>query len=152
MRRPSLYLDRRETLDVKMTPMIDVVFLLLVFFVWTASFQVVERILPSSISQAATGAEQPSDLPPPPEADFPEVTIHIVWTSDGPRWRVNSQRFSQLEAVKARLQQIFEINEAAPVVIHPDAGTPLGHVIDIYDTARLVGFSEIQFAVSETRD
>jgi biopolymer transport protein ExbD len=33
MRRPSIYTDRREPLDVKMTPMIDVVFLLLIFFV-----------------------------------------------------------------------------------------------------------------------
>ncbi|MEO8496389.1 MAG: biopolymer transporter ExbD, partial [Planctomycetota bacterium] len=40
MRRPSIFTERREPLDVKMTPMIDVVFLLLIFFVWTASFHI----------------------------------------------------------------------------------------------------------------
>ncbi|MBC8874781.1 MAG: biopolymer transporter ExbD, partial [Planctomycetes bacterium] len=50
MRRESIYTQRRSDLDVKMTPMIDVVFLLLVFFVWTASFHIVEHILPSSVS------------------------------------------------------------------------------------------------------
>ena len=50
MRRSSIYNERRGDVDVKMTPMIDVVFLLLVFFIWTASFQIVEQVLPSSVS------------------------------------------------------------------------------------------------------
>ena len=55
MRTPSYQNDRREGLDVKMTPMIDVVFLLLIFFVATASFQMVEHVLPSSL-QALPGS------------------------------------------------------------------------------------------------
>ena len=47
MRRRSPF-ARRDSLEIKMTPMIDVVFLLLIFFVWTASFQVVEYLLPRS--------------------------------------------------------------------------------------------------------
>ena len=53
MKRPSQLVDQRASavdMDSAMTPMIDVVFLLLIFFVWTASFQIVEQILPSEIS------------------------------------------------------------------------------------------------------
>ena len=52
MRRPSPLLQRGNDtdLDSAMTPMIDVVFLLLVFFVWTASFTIVEHILDSEMS------------------------------------------------------------------------------------------------------
>ncbi|MEA1952290.1 MAG: biopolymer transporter ExbD, partial [Planctomycetota bacterium] len=46
MRRPSYHREGRERLDVKMTPMIDVIFLLLIFFVCTASFQMLEEVLP----------------------------------------------------------------------------------------------------------
>ena len=51
MRRPSVFHRDQGALEIKMTPMIDVVFLLLVFFVWTASFHAVEYLLPSSLSQ-----------------------------------------------------------------------------------------------------
>ena len=49
MRYRSVHTRRDRSLEVAMTPMIDVVFMLLIFFVWTASFQVAELILPSSI-------------------------------------------------------------------------------------------------------
>ena len=44
-------------LNTAMTPMIDVVFLLLVFFVWTASFQTIEYVLDSQVAaQQGTNA------------------------------------------------------------------------------------------------
>ena len=50
MRRPRETVQSGPTdIDAAMTPMIDVVFLLLVFFVWTASFQIIEQALPSQL-------------------------------------------------------------------------------------------------------
>ena len=47
-------------MEVKMTPMIDVIFLLLIFFVCTASFRAVEEVLPTNLSlPGAIGAESP---------------------------------------------------------------------------------------------
>ena len=131
-----------------MTPMIDVVFLLLIFFVWTASFQMVEEVLPSNVSEVIGSENKSVDSPPPPEADFPEVTIQIRWRAGQPQWSLNDTDLSSLSAVHERLRQIHEINEVAPVIIHPDPETPLGHVIDVYDVSRLVGFSKVQFAIS----
>ena len=42
---------QRRAVSLNMTPMIDVIFLLLVFFLATSSFQVVEKLLPSSVSK-----------------------------------------------------------------------------------------------------
>ena len=52
MKRPSSYLRKGDGTDMNatMTPMIDVVFLLLVFFVWTASFTVIEQTLRSDMT------------------------------------------------------------------------------------------------------
>ncbi|MDG2012722.1 MAG: biopolymer transporter ExbD, partial [Pirellulaceae bacterium] len=50
VRLPSTRIDREHDINSTMTPMIDVVFLLLIFFVWTAGTQIVEYILPSQIS------------------------------------------------------------------------------------------------------
>ena len=95
MQIPSSH-GRRDDLDVKMTPMIDVVFLLLVFFVWTASFQVAEQILPSRVSQAAGADPTAATLPPPPEADFPDIVIRITWTQDTPGWMFNDRQLDSL--------------------------------------------------------
>ncbi len=149
MRTPSIYNDRRERLDIKMMPMIDVVFLLLIFFVWTANFQVVEHLLPSSVS-AVTGAspQNPPDLPDP-NIDFEQVVVRIVLVDGEVGWAMNDSSVESLDQLRERLNAIARIKNDAPVILHPDQQVPLGHVIDVYDISRLVGFQEVQFAASQ---
>ncbi|MDP7205670.1 MAG: biopolymer transporter ExbD [Pirellulaceae bacterium] len=147
MRRPSPF-ARRESLEIKMTPMIDVVFLLLVFFVWTASFQVVEYLLPSELSTLP--GNQAALEEPPPEADFEDVVIRIHWAGDQPGWTVNEQQADSLAQLQQRLQAIAQVKQDAPVILHPDEEVPLGDVINVFDLSRLVGFEKIQFVAGES--
>ncbi len=149
MRRPSIFNERRGDVDVKMTPMIDVVFLLLVFFIWTASFHIVEQVLPSSVSAQHGTDPTSTDEPPPPDEDFEDIVIRILWTDDRPAWRINDEPSASLADVQSTLQTIARIKPDAPVILHPDSDVPLGHVIDAYDVTRLEGFDEVQFAASE---
>jgi len=149
MRRPSIFTERREPLDVKMTPMIDVVFLLLIFFVWTASFHIVEHILPSSVSEPDGNDSLSPHEPPPREADFHDVVVRVLWANGRVSWRVGEETLNDLAGVEAKLARIFQANAEAPVIIDPDNATPLGHVIDVYDLSRRVGFGEVQFAAAE---
>ncbi|MGE0755806.1 MAG: ExbD/TolR family protein [Pirellulaceae bacterium] len=149
MRRVSIYHDKHGVGELKMTSLIDVVFLLLIFFVWTASFQIAEYVLPSSVSEAdrpATGGG--TVRPPSPEADFADVQLRILWRDQRPVWQLNDVTLDQLSALQERLDAIFSANATAPVVVAPDADVPLDHVIDVYDVARIVGFEQVQFAVS----
>ena len=133
-----------------MTPLIDVVFQLMVFFVWTAGFQVAEYLLPSQLSPlTGTGAATADEPPPPPEEDFDRVVVRLLWIGDRPAWKVSDVSVETLTDVRTRLQTIFQIKKDAPVVLHPDPDVPLGHVIDVYDLARLIGFAKIEFAASE---
>ncbi len=147
MRRRSPF-ARREPLEIKMTPMIDVVFLLLVFFVWTASFQVVEYLLPSELSTLL--GNQAALEEPPPEADFEDVVIRIHWTDDQPGWTINDQQADSLAQLHQRLQAIAQVKQDAPVILHPDEEVPLGDVINVFDLSRLVGFEKIQFVAGES--
>ncbi len=149
MRRHSPFTDRRGDLEIKMTPMIDVVFLLLVFFIWTASFQVVEHVLPSRLSEMAGSRPVDQDVPPPVEEDFDKVVLRVRWDNDKPAWRINQIDMKSLQQVRSRLEAIASVKRDAPVVLHPDKEVPLGHVIDLYDLTRLTGFELIQFAASE---
>jgi len=149
MKRHSSYLQRASSYDTKLTPLIDVVFLLLVFFVWTSSFRVAEQWLPSRLSPEQGSERQTSSLPPPPEADFETIYIGIEGdrSTSNIRFRINEQDVSSLPALADRLKVIREINRQAPIVIYPSAETQLGQVIDVYDLTRSLGFTKVQFAV-----
>lgn len=152
MRRQSPYLGRQTDVSIPMTPLIDIVFQLMVFFVWTAGFQIAEYMLPSQLSPlTGTGAATADELPPPPEEDFDRVVVRLLWIGDRPAWKVSDVSVETLSDVRTRLETIFQIKKDAPVVLHPDPDVPLGHVIDVYDLARLIGFAKIEFAASEKR-
>lgn len=147
MRRPS-YTTRRTPVELQLTPMIDCVFLLMVYFIWSSSFTIAEQSLPSQLS-VASGSGAPSiDTPPPPEADFEDVVVRILWQGSAPAWTVNDSPVPSLIALKQSLAQVARIKRDAPVILHPDPEVPLGSVIEVYDISRLVGFEKIQFAAS----
>lgn len=145
MRRPSLF-ARRERLEVAMTPMIDVVFLLLVFFIWTASFQIPEASLSSSIAAPPAGTGEAVDAPLTPTDDFDQIVLRIVGGGQGVQWRLNDQPIADPAALKHRLAAIASVRHDAPLILHPDSEVVLGDVIRTYDLARLAGFESIQFA------
>jgi biopolymer transport protein ExbD len=149
MRVPSPLLRSRKEIDIDsaMTPMIDVVFLLLVFFVWTASFVIVEHILPSTLSKQA-GSDPVDQVDPPPKQDFENIVIKIGWDGAKPVWSINEQSLGSLSEIQDRLAVIAKIQNDAPVILHPMPGVPLGFVIEAYDAAKLVGFTKISFAVN----
>jgi biopolymer transport protein ExbD len=138
-----------DGLDVKMTPMIDVVFLLLVFFVWTASFGIVERLLPSSLASLSGG---PGSRETDPEMlDFDVVVVRLELRDEQPIWTVNDHEQESLQAVEETLSSVAAIKSDLPVVVDPQPTVPLGHVIDVYDISRRVGFDTVQFtAVGES--
>jgi biopolymer transport protein ExbD len=147
---PLVRSGRETDLDAAMTPMIDVVFLLLVFFVWTASFQIVEQILPSEMSELV-GSDSVEDVAPPPPKDFEDIVVRIGWDGQSPSWRINDQPVPSLSAVGEQLGTISEIQVEATVILRPEPVVPLGHVIEAYDVAKLAGFDQISFAVNPQR-
>lgn len=151
MQIPSRTTAGGSAYDIPMTPMIDVVFLLLVFFVWTASFQIAEYRLPGAIAPppaSGQAAASSTTEPPPPEADYDQVVIRVRWQAGAPQWQVNDQPATGLAAVRELLARIAQIKADVPVVLHPDSTVPFGHVIDAYDIARQAGFSRVRFAAS----
>ncbi len=149
MRRPSRALERPSTLGVMMTPMIDVVFLLLIFFLWTASFQVIEHSLPSSLV-SATGSD--SAVEPDPElVDLDRIVIQLAWQEGRPVWTINNRTFPSLMELRKALVAIAAIQPNVPVVVDSSPDVPLGHVIDVYDISQLEGFANVRLAVADER-
>lgn len=64
MKLSSRKLNRRNRVELSMTSMIDVVFLLLIFFMTTASFVKTERNLDTNIKSQEASSAAASDLEP----------------------------------------------------------------------------------------
>jgi len=142
-------IDRGNAADVDsaMTPMIDVVFLLLVFFVWTASFQIVEQILPSEVSQQQ-GAGDVADVDPVPQDDFDDVVVKVQWDGVAAAYQINGQPVATLVDMQRQLTAIAGIRNDAPVILHPQPAVPVGVVIGAWDAAKVSGLEKISFAVN----
>jgi len=129
-----------------MTPMIDVIFLLLIFFVCTASFQPPEEVLPTSFSLPGV---IDSDVPIDPEvADLDEIVVRVLWLDGRAQWQINDVDYAQLGEVRGVLESIRELKSDLPVILDVDPDVPMEDVIDVYDVCRGVGLEKIQFAAS----
>jgi biopolymer transport protein ExbD len=134
-------------METNMTPMIDVIFNLLIFFVCTVSFQPPELLLPSNVSISGSGA---TPVPQPEEIrELEDVVIKVQATADGQvNWQINDRPYASLAEVRGVLQAIVELQANLPVIIDAQAEVPLGSVIDLYDLCRLTGFEKVQFAAN----
>ena len=134
-------------LNTAMTPMIDVVFLLLVFFVWTASFQTIEYVLDSQVA-AQQGTSAPVDTKVEPPSDTEDVLIRIESVAGELVWSVSQRSATSLADVKERLKRLADVDAGVKVILHPDPEVPLEFVIGAFDAAQLAGFTQVAFAVN----
>lgn len=144
MRLPSGH--GREPLELKMTPMIDVVFLLLVFFLWTSSFEEPEFLMPSAIADPPATAGSTDPQPSPPSEPFDEIIVRIHWNNAAATIHLNDQLLPSIDALRQRLQAILDVGAVPPVIVDPDPEVPMGTAIQVYDTARHLGFDRVLFA------
>jgi len=133
---------RPDAPDINLTPLIDVVFLLLIFFMVSTTFKDDSRIkvqLPE-----AQGQETP--------ADGPRV-LEILSDRDGDFF-VNERQVASREsaALKKIIAEAAQDDPDLPVVIKADAMTPHQAVITAMDVASQLGHRRFSFAASRPGD
>jgi biopolymer transport protein ExbD len=143
MRKPSIH--DSESMELKMTPMIDVVFLLLVFFVWTSSFELPEFDLPSAIAQPPSGGTEVRSDTPPPEA-FDEIVIRLDMRDAQLVIDVGGQVFADVDALGVYLAEILSLGVQPPIIVDPADQIPMAVAVQVYDAARDAGADRVLFA------
>ncbi len=132
---------RRDEVDLDITPLIDVVFLLLIFFMVSTTFDHNSEInitLPSS-SKELTEAK--------PDA------VNIGLDSQGVVY-INDKALAnaQIETIKAALSEALVGLNEPPVIISADAEATHQSVVRVMDAARQLGLVKITFATQEIED
>lgn len=146
MRATFRHSGRRGDLTLSMAPMIDVIFLLLIFFVCTASFRPPEQSLPTQVSLPGS---EPADTPPDEEfEDLDDLVVKVLWHKTRPAWELNHRQYGSLGEVRTVLEAAERVQPGLPVILNVAPEVPMSHVIDVYDLCRLVGLARVQFAAS----
>lgn len=128
-----------------MTPMIDVVFLLLIFFVCASIGQIRESLLPTDL---AAGAIESPDIREQPKP-FGEVWLFLRTAADGrTEVQVNQggETYSDFARLKRQLVLLAAATTEIPVILDIAPAVPLGDMIRVYDACRAAGFTSINFA------
>lgn len=122
--------------DVNLTPLIDVVFLLLIFFMVSTSF-----VKQSQITIRLPEAESTAMVEEPPEQ------IDIMITDQG-TYLVNGRELinNRPETIRNALQRVSGGNADLPLTISADANARHQHVVTAMDVAGRLGFVRISIA------
>jgi biopolymer transport protein ExbD len=134
-----------DSLELKMTPMIDVVFLLLVFFVWTSSFELPEFDLPSAIAEPPSGGSELSSEQRPTEV-FDEIVIRLLMQDANVVIQLNGQTVDDIDALRTRIGAIIALGVQPPVIIDPAEQIRISSAVEVYDAARAAGADRVLFA------
>ncbi|GHF16903.1 biopolymer transporter ExbD [Kordiimonas sediminis] len=118
-----------EEAEVNMTPMLDIVFIMLIFFIVTASF----------VRESGIDVNKPEDQngppPPPPEDDKRAIAFVI---DDSNRIR-HDFRTIDISAVSSIIKKESVERPEAPVVIQTSEAAHTGLALRIYDEAQAIG-------------
>lgn len=130
---------RSEEPDVNLTPMIDVVFLLLLFFMVSTSFireSSLKVDLPEATGEAMTEQAEPVD---------------IVIKADG-KVLVNDQELATVtsEALAAVLKRVVGEQKDPHVIISADAKAEYQLIVTAMDTAQQLGYTKLTLATRQT--
>ncbi len=135
---------KEENVEVNLTPLIDVVFLLLIFFMVSTTFDR-HAAMKVSLPEAATKATQQQNEP-------------LVLSIDAKgNYFINERQIvnQQLDTLKrAILKTLAEHNldvKDASLVLRADANTPHQSVVRAMDAASQIGLSKLSIATIESK-
>ena len=119
-----------QTIDL--TPMLDVVFIMLIFFIVTATFI---KLPGPTVSKIDTITEDP----------YKKVTILVAVTEIDELW-IDKKRVEE-SALKLNLTRMFNENPKSGMVIQADNESSIESLAKVADIARDVGISPVAISV-----
>lgn len=122
-----------EDTGIDLTPMLDVIFIMLIFFIVTTSF----------IREAGIQVNRPSAETAQREE---RTNILVAISPEGEVW-IDKQRVD-IRSLRAVIQKLRAENPEASVVIQADRDARAGLMVEAMDQARLAGVKDVSIAAT----
>lgn len=126
--------QEEENEEINMTPMLDVVFIMLIFFIVTATF-VKEAGIDVNRPEAATAVQKE------------RANILVAISDKGEIW-INKRQVD-VRAVQANIERLHAENLQGSVVIQADKKATTDTLIKVMDAARSAGVFDVSIAAQE---
>ena len=131
----------RRRYAISMTPLIDVIFLLMIFFLMTINFQEPEGVLDNRLPQL--GRRSSED----PTKDWETVRLRIQLTRASGELRIHLQ-----ERILSNYEDLGHYLDRLPpdilIIVEPENDVPYKHVIGVYNACLKSKKREIVFSIS----
>lgn len=135
MRQPfGRFQENEEEEEINITPMLDVVFIMLIFFIVTASF----------VKESGIDVNQPQAETAEPKK---RANILVGIGPEGEIWINNRQ--VDVTSVQATIERLHAENPQGSVVIQADQEAKTKRLIAVMDAARAAGVSNVSIAAQE---
>jgi biopolymer transport protein ExbD len=128
--------DNSADSDINLTPMLDVVFIMLIFFVVTTSFVKESGV---EVNRPSADTAQSQD----------NANILIAIRPNGEIWI--DGRAVDTRAVRATIERLRVEFPESQVVIQGDRAAPIGLLVKVMDQVRLAGITNVAIAADEGR-
>jgi len=129
----DIHFDEEEN-EINLTPMLDVVFIMLIFFIVTASF----------IKEAGIDVNRPDA--PMTESKPEDANILVMINANDEIWI--ERRLIDPRAVRANIERMHAENPDGSVVIQANNKSTNKILVEVMDSARLAGVYSISIADS----
>ena len=123
-----------ETEEIDLTPMLDVVFIMLIFFIVTATF----------VKEIGIDVNSPDKNQNVKDADKQSIVVQIT---NRDRIRIRG-RDVDFRAVRANIERLHAENPDAPVVVQPHPDSTTETMIHVMDSARQAGIYSVSIAAT----
>ncbi len=124
-----------EPTPMQLAPLVDVLFLLVIFFAVTQHYARHETLLDVSVPAAETGEDRP-------RSTVGEIIVNVK--TDG-TIIVNGQELTQ-EDLLTKLRNIAEVYKDQAVILRGDKATEYDHIMGVLDTCQKAGIWNVAFA------
>ena len=122
----------QEDSEIDLTPMLDVVFIMLIFFIVTATF----------VKEIGLDVNSPDKNQNVKDADKQSIVVQITSRD---RIRIRG-RDIDFRAVRANIERLHAENPDAPVVVQPHPKSTTNTMIQVMDSARQAGVYNVSIA------
>ncbi len=130
--------EEDDDVGINLTPMIDMVFLLLIFFLAATTFASEEVALDLRLPQAKSGQSGKNERP---------LIVNVL--ADG-RLDVDGREVT-FEALRQKLQSAGERNAEQAVLVRGDREAQFGLGVQVLDACRLARIKKVDFAALPVR-
>ena len=129
-----------ESAEIDLTPMLDVVFILLIFFIVTSTFA----------REEAIGLEPPPPPAPEDQQQQNQVPAILIYVDESNLITING-RIADISSVRANIERVIAETPNSSVIIQAHPKTKSGVVVKIRDEAYNAGFRDrVNIVISQS--